>query len=48
MPVSTHVENGVLGGPGTPVCISAAVLFSSGFGIARVNSAQIQGYLISE
>jgi hypothetical protein len=48
MPLSTHLENGVLGGAGTPVCISAAVLFSNGFGIAGVNSAQIQGYLISE
>ena len=48
MPVSIHLENGVLGGGGAPVCISAAVLFSNGFGIAGVNSARIQGYLISE
>ena len=48
MPVSAHLESGVLGGAGSPVCVSASVLFSNGFGIAGINSAHIQGYLIAE
>ena len=48
LPVSEHLQSGVVVGANLDVCVRAIVTFANGFGVARVSQARLQGYLISE